>query len=101
MDHLSLEPIKGHSGREKTAVTMKTIKQLLEEEAAKKTQVPVSPKPDLKASTAPAVEALKTVPPMPLPTPKPKAQALPEILPQAEEPAPAKVRSLLGRLIGG
>lgn len=113
VEHTLLEPIKGNSGREKTALTMKSIKQLLEEEAAKKTHVPVSPKPTLKGSTAPAVEAEKTVPPMPLPVkptpvkarrvavPEPtKAEALPEITP-APEPAPSKARSFLGRLIGG
>ncbi|SHF63248.1 hypothetical protein SAMN05444273_108137 [Litoreibacter ascidiaceicola] len=112
MEHGRLQPMKGASGREKTAFTMKTIKELLEEEALKKTQTPMplptvpevqepeaaapsAPEPSAEAA-APAVEAEKPA--------APKAAALPPIPPapvaQAAEQPAEKPRSLLGRLIG-
>ena len=101
ISHTELEPIQGASAREKTAVTMKSIQQLLEEEAANKTHVPVSAKP----STAPAGDACEA----PQAAPKPKRHASPvskekaASLPQlaaVTEPETAKPRSFLGRLIG-
>ena len=123
MEYVRREPIKGASGREPTAFTMKTIKELLAEDAAKPAEavtmqtplpkshvqtpphlrgaVPVVParvapatKPALKASSAPKIDADITAPP----------QALPKLTPvepePAPEPAPVK-KSLLGRLMGG
>ncbi|WP_299694993.1 hypothetical protein [uncultured Tateyamaria sp.] len=125
MEYVKREPIKGASGREPTAFTMKTIKELLAEDAARSADaetmrtplpkshvqqpphmqgpVPVVPakakpatRPTLKASAAPRIDADITAPP----------QALPKLTPAAPEmqveikPAPAK-KSLLGRLIGG
>jgi hypothetical protein len=120
MEHTRLKPMEGISGREKTAFTMKTIQELLAEEVSSDAgapaadapapesglqqpphmtnAAPVEPaaKPALRTTTAPAVEAERTMPPMPLP-PIAKADALPTIAPATEEPKP---RSLFGRLIG-
>lgn len=105
MEHLHLKPMQGSSVKEKTAVTMKTIKQLLEEERARVTQLPqpLPVQPELKASVAPTVEAEKTMPPMPQPVIS-KAASFPPISPApgadlAQEPT-QKSRSLFGRLIG-
>lgn len=38
MEHLRLKPIEGASGREKTAFTMKTIKELLAEDGSKESK---------------------------------------------------------------
>ncbi|RLJ60267.1 hypothetical protein BCF46_0465 [Litoreibacter meonggei] len=105
MEHTRLQPIKGASAREKTAFTMKTIKELLAEETARASQEPVSPDPEPapEAKDAPAVEAEQAAPPTPEKA-KSKAAALPPITPApgakaAEKPA-QKPRSFLGRLIG-
>lgn len=115
MEHLRLKPIKGASGREKTAFTMKTISELLAEEGSAATQTPmmrsssiepetqqapdqpcedpVAAEPEPVNNTAPAIEEMRTAPLAQ------KASALPPITPVAEASA-KKPRSLLGRLIG-
>ncbi len=124
MEYAKREPIKGASGREPTAFTMKTIKELLAEDESgsgdaetmrtplPKSQVqqpphmrgpvpvvakPANSKPALKASAAPKIDADITAPPQALP----KMVATPA---PAAEPVLAtepKKRSLFGRLIGG
>lgn len=127
MEYVKREPMKSASGREPTAFTMKTIKELLAEDQTQpgdavtmrtplpKNRVQQPPhlrgavpvvdaapkstmKPALKASAAPRIDADITAPPQALPKLAPaEAQAAP-----APAPAPAPVKkSLFGRLIGG
>ncbi len=122
MEYGRREPIKGESGREPTAFTMKSIKELLAEQTTGPAEAPTlrtplpkttlqqpphmrgrapmpAPvtKPALRASVAPKVEAEMTAPPMPLPK-----EALEALRPQSELAEPVeKPRSFLGRLIGG
>ena len=122
MEYAKREPIKGASGREPTAFTMKTIKELLAEDTTMPAEavtmqtplpksqvqtpphlrgaVPVVParvaqkaKPALKASAAPRIDADITAPP----------QALPKLAPVEPEPTPEPEpvkKSFLGRLMG-
>jgi hypothetical protein len=105
MEHQRLKPIQGASAREKTAFTMKTIKELLAEETSKESSVPepMIAEPAPEVSTPPAVEAVQAAPPAPEPA-APKAAVLPTLPPLAEaddaEQVADKPRSLFGRLIG-
>ncbi|SFR40555.1 hypothetical protein [Litoreibacter janthinus] len=108
MEHTRLQPIKGTSAREKTAFTMKTIKELLAEEGTDASQVlnadpapkAADPAPEVKA--APAVSSERVASPAPKAA-TPKAAALPPITPAPSASAETdadKPRSFLGRLIG-
>ncbi|TDT72954.1 hypothetical protein BDE40_3132 [Litoreibacter halocynthiae] len=112
MEHGRLQPMKGASGREKTAFTMKTIKELLEEEALKKTQtpMPLPTAPEVQKPEAAAPSASEPYAEAATPAVEPKkpaaqkAAALPPISPapaaRATEQPAEKPRSFLGRLIG-
>lgn len=124
MEYVKREPMKSTSGREPTAFTMKTIKELLAEEQAapapgdavtqrtplpnpqvqqpphmrSKPILPAKAKPvakaTLKASSAPRIDPDVTAPPTALPKAAVAAQPV-----DAGEPV-AEKRTLLGRLIG-
>jgi len=123
--HLSLQPLEGVSGRELTAFTQKTIKEILEEEA--KALAKSERKEEAEAAKALA-EAIEAKEPAPVQTPEPvhpstppnaapllrqppqfdRDMAEPESRfptdpePIAAEPAkPAKPKGFLRRLIGG
>ena len=109
MEYGRIEPIKGENGYEKTALTMKTIAELLAEEG----------------TTADEIEAMKQEPMTRTPTPQRTLQQPPHMQSRAEEPQEPefsadslppltpvgavepqekvipKSRSFLSRLIGG
>ncbi len=103
MEYGRLQTIKGVNGREPTAFTKKTIKELLAEEGAEAADAELmqsaapkpapQPKPQ-KAAPQPRAEAPKPA------APEPARERFEELAPQASEKPAAKSRSLLGRLIG-
>ncbi|MCX7560097.1 hypothetical protein OS190_11005 [Sulfitobacter sp. F26204] len=115
MEYGRIEPIKGENGYEKTALTMKTIAELLAEEgtnadeieAMKQSPMTRTPTPQPHLQQPPHMQSRAQMPEeadMPEKI-MPKAATLPPITPVVETQeatkAPTKPRSFLKRLIGG
>ncbi|EPX81649.1 hypothetical protein [Litoreibacter arenae] len=102
MDHKNLQPLKGASAREKTAFTMKTIKELLAEEteSAKNAEAkPVGDTSPAQAAEEPAPRAAPVENTAPVEAVAPQEEASPSDV-EPNEQAIEAPRSFLGRLIG-
>ena len=109
MEYGRIKPISGENGYEKTALTMKSIAELLAEEGTNMDELKSSAR-----ETVQAAQAEPTVPSVRSPLQQPvhtrgtvenptmnKAGSLPHIAPADAPHAPEKPRSFLRRLFGG
>ncbi len=109
MEYGKIEPIQGKNGYEKTALTMKTISELLAEEGTSMEEV-IKAAPPAKETIVPRRPLLQQPPHMQVRTTPvshqvpPKAASLPPIAPAVLQGEAAvqdeKPRSFLSRLIG-